>query len=119
MELNKDTRMQPSKLFDIQLKAVSDKINNAQQSGKFFSVEDALLDASSMLSEFNKSLGRPIGKKRHILAGALPDVDLYNENLTNILVNLEILFESVDDLEQSIVSSFNYIVAESDHPFLE
>ena len=114
MELNKDTRIQPSKLFDIQLKAVSDQINNAQQSGKFFSVEDALLDASSMLSEFNKSLGRPIGKKKHVLAGALPDVVLYNENLTTILANLEILFESVDDLEQSIVSSFNYIVAESD-----
>ena len=114
MELNKDTRIQPSKLFDIQLKAVSDRINDAQQSGKFFSVEDALLDASSLLSEFNKNLGRPIGTKRHVLVGALPDVDLYNENLTSILANLEILFESVDDLEQSIVSSFNYIVAESD-----
>lgn len=114
MELNKDTRIQPSKLFDIQLKAVSDQINNAQQSGKFFSVEDALLDASSLLSEFNKNLGRPIGVKKHVLVGALPDVDIYNENLTSILANLEILFESADDLEQSIVSSFNYIVAESD-----
>lgn len=114
MELNKDTRIQPSKLLDIQLKAVSDRINDAQQSGKFFSVEDALLDASSLLSEFNKNLGRPVGTKRHVLVGALPDVDLYNENLTSILANLEILFESVDDLEQSIVSSFNYIVAESD-----
>ena len=114
MELNKDTRIDPSKMFDIQLKAISDEINNAQQSGKFFSVEDSLLHASSLLSEFKENLGRPVGKKRHILAGALPDVELYNDNLKDVLVNLDILFESVDDLEQSIVSSFNYIVAEAD-----
>lgn len=114
MELNNDTRLEPSKLLDIQLKALSDKINSAQQSGKFFSVEDALLDASATLSAFKSNLGKPIGRVNHVSHGASPDVDTYNSNLEYVLTNLEVLFESVDDLEQTIVSSFNYIVAESD-----
>lgn len=114
MELNNSTRIEPSKLFNIQLKALSDRINSAQQSGKFFSVEDALLDASATLSAFKSNLGKPIGKINHVSHGASPDVDIYNANLEHVLTNLEVLFESVDDLEQSIVSSFNYIVAESD-----
>lgn len=114
MEFNTDTRVSPSQLFDIQLKYVADKINSSIQSGNSVTVEDSIIEASSLLSNFANGIGGISDKFKYTMHGSLPNHMDFNANIDSIIGNLEVLFESVDDLEQSIVSSFNYIVAESE-----
>jgi len=114
VEFNKDTRIDPSDIFNIQLRAITDRINQLQQAGQFVSVENAMIEASALLAQFSSNIGRPIGEKHKAAHGGLPNSEWHNDNLKDIMMNLEILFEGIDDLEQSIVSSFNYIISEAD-----
>ena len=114
MEFNKETRVNPSSLFDIQLKAITNRIKQLEQAGELTTIENAIAEASSLISNFSTNLGKPIGDKLKVHHGSLPDVDIHNTNIRDILLNLNILFESSDDLENTIIQSFNYIVAEAD-----
>ena len=111
---NKDTRIEPSKLFESQLRVLVDRLKQKQQAGELYSIENVLSEASNILSTFSAKIGKPLTEVQTVLPNSMPDVDSYNSNVKSVLDDLEVLFEETDGLENSVMSSFNYVISEAE-----
>jgi len=77
-------------------------------------LEDAISIATQQLSKFYRRLGKPLFEPINAVVDTIPDPTEYNNNLQMVLDDLAVLFSELENMENVVLQSFNYIVSRLD-----
>lgn len=113
MANNKNTTNIESTLLNNKIVELSTKLNTINQSGVGITQEELIDEAVSFLSTYFRELSKPIFSPTDVSVDQKPNVDIYNENFSNILSDLKIIFSEFENIESVILSHFNFMVSDT------
>ena len=109
MTSNKYLIPEKSKILETRLRQLFTELDSLSN----FSTEEALLiEANKALTLFYKDISEPLFSYQDIIAGDLPDMDLYNQAFNTISNDLSSVFTELENIETLSVSNFNYALTE-------
>lgn len=113
MSNNKNIIDIESTLLDNKIVELSTKLNIINQSAIGISQETLIDEAVKFVSTFFSQLSEPIFNPTDATVDGKPDVDIYNKNFADILSDLNIVFLEFENIENIILSHFNFMVSDT------
>jgi len=112
---NKYLRSKEVEINKNRLDKISKTLQTSINSSSFYTMEQYLEEATKILTKYYKDIDAPIIETEHVpRLGDQPKYDLYNDLFSILQDNLSILFSEFENVEDFILSNFNYAVTNSE-----